>query len=84
VDVMVSGTLGILFAYLVLLIGSKYLIFKGLFYSGAVWYLYYPTITVVFMKATSINVQTAFINGLLAGLFGIVLAKAFGWLQTET
>ncbi len=84
VDIMVSGALGIIFAYLVPHIGSKYLLFKGFFYSGAFWYLYYPTITIAFLEEARIDVHTAVINGILAGLFGIVMAQAFGWLHTET
>jgi hypothetical protein len=84
VDVMISGALGIIFAYLVPFIGSRYLLFKGWFYAGAVWFLFYPTVTVLFLEKATMNVQTALINALLAGLFGLVLAKSFYCLHTRT
>ncbi len=84
VDAMVSAALGIIFAYLVPYIGSKYLLFKGWFYAGTIWYLYYPTISVVFLDEVNINVKTALINAIFAGLFGIVMAQFYSWLHTET
>ncbi len=48
-----------------------------------VWYLYYPTISVVFLDEVNINVKTALINAIFAGLFGIVMAQFYGWLHTE-
>ena len=84
VDVMISGTLGIIFAYLVLFIVSRYLLFKGWFYAGGVWFLFYPTVTVLFLEEAHINVQTALLNAFLAGLFGLVMAQSFYWLHTNT
>ena len=43
VDLMVSGALGIAFAFLVPVIGSRYLLFKGWFLTGAFWYIYDST-----------------------------------------
>jgi hypothetical protein len=83
VDVMVSGALGIGFAFLVTIIGSKYLLFKGLFYAGFLWYFYYPTIAIAFLERVDMNVQTAMINGILAGLFGLVMAQAYYWLHVN-
>lgn len=83
VDTMVSGALGIVFAYLVPFIGSGYLLFKGWFLTGAFWYIYYPLITIVALEDITINVQTHAINAFLAGLFGLVMARAFYWLYPE-
>ena len=81
VDIMVSAALGIGFAFLVPFIGSRYLLFKGWFITGAFWYIYYPLITIVALNEISINVQTHAINAFLAGLFGLVMALAFSWLH---
>lgn len=81
VEAMTSAVWGIIFAYIVLFIGSKYLWFKGFVYAGAFWYIY--VLTIFFLKEMNFNVQTALLNGLLAGFWGIVMAKAFGWLQTR-
>lgn len=83
VDLMVSGALGIIFAFLVPTIGSRYLWFKGWFLLGAFWFIYYPLITIGMLDKTEINVQTHVINGFLAGLFGLVLALVYGWLHRD-
>lgn len=77
VDLMVSGALGIVFAYLVIAIGSKYILFKGWFYASAIWYLYYPLISIVVLDKISPDVMTHIVNSIVAGLFGIVMAYAF-------
>ncbi len=82
-DLMVSGALGILFAFLVPYIGTRYLWFKGWFLLGALWFFYYPFITIAMLDKISINVQTHVINGIIAGLFGIVLAQAYYWLHRD-
>jgi hypothetical protein len=83
VDMMVSGALGIIFAFMVPYIGRRYLLFKGWFILGALWYLYYPLITMAMLDDVHINVQTHTINGIIAGLFGIVLAQAYYWLHPD-
>lgn len=83
VDLMVSAALGIIFAFLVPHIGSRYLWFKGWFLLGAFWFVYYPLIIIGMMKKIEINVQTHVINGLIASLFGLVLALAYRWLHRD-
>lgn len=84
VDAMISGVLGILFAFLVPVIGSKYLLVKGMIYSAVLWFIFYPTVTVLFLQVVPIDAQTAIVNAALAMLFGLVLAQAYYWLHTET
>ena len=81
VEAMTSAVWGVIFAYIVLAIGSKYLWFKGLVFAGLFWYIY--VLMIFFMQEMSFNVQTAFLNGVLAGFWGTVMATAFGWLQTR-
>lgn len=82
VEATTSAVWGVIFAYLVLLIGSKYLWFKGLVYAGLFWYIY--ALVIFFMQKISFDVQTAFLNGVLAGFWGIIMAIAFNWLQTRS
>ena len=85
VDMMVSGALGIIFAFLVPYIGIRYLLFKGWFILGAAWYIYYPVVTMgIVNKNIDLSVQTHLINGIIAGLFGLVLAQAYNWLHRDT
>jgi hypothetical protein len=82
-DLMVSGALGIIFAFLVPYIGSRYLWFKGWFVLGALWFIYYPLIIIGMLQEIDINVQTHVINGIIAGFFGLVLAMAYSRLHRD-
>ncbi|MEJ6949854.1 hypothetical protein [Natronospora cellulosivora (SeqCode)] len=81
VEAMTSAVWAVIFAYIVLFIGSKHLWFKGFVYAGSFWYIY--VLMIFFLKEVEFNVQTGLLNGLLAGFWGIVMAIAFGWLQTR-
>ena len=83
VDLMVSGALGVIFAFLVPAIGRRHLWFKGWFLLGVFWFIYYPLITIGILQEIEISVQTHVINGVLASLFGLVLALAYGWLHPD-
>ncbi len=80
---MVSASLGIIFAFIVPSIGSKYLWFKGCFMLGAFWYVYYPLILIGLKEEIHINVQTHIVNAIIASLFGLVLAVAYYRLHRD-
>ena len=74
---IVSGTLGIGFAYLVPRIGSSHLPFKGTVFSVAVWYIVYSTSTLFELPGTvPTPLNTAIIDGADAVIFGLSLAFA--------
>ena len=84
VDLIVSGILGIAFAYLVPAIGSRYLIFKGWFFATALWYMFYPLFLMILTdKIPDLSPLTSLTNAILAGLFGVVMALIYGWLTPE-
>ncbi|MEW6522212.1 MAG: hypothetical protein AB1445_01355 [Bacillota bacterium] len=85
VDLVVSGVLGVIFAFLLLGIGTKYLLLKGWFYATAIWYAYYPLLLMIMAEEVKVmDVRTSLINAILAGFFGLVMAAAYFWLTPQS
>lgn len=67
-----SGFLGVIFAFLIPVITSRNLYFKGLVYSAAVWFLIYGVTTLFRVPGTvPATVGTVFSNLISAFLFGL-------------
>lgn len=74
---IVSGTLGVGFAYLMPRIASSNLWLKGIIYSVAVWYVVYSVATLFELPGTiPIPLNTAITDGVAAVIFGLSLAIA--------
>ncbi len=84
VDLIVSGILGILFAFVLVVVGCRYLLFKGWFFATAVWYMLYPLVLMILTdKVPYLSPLTSLSNAILAGLFGLLMALIYGWLSPE-
>ena len=76
------SNLGIIFAYLILFIGSVSLLFKGWLYGGLTWFLLYGITLLYKVEATiPLHFDTAASDFIGASIFGLVLAWVLGWLD---
>ncbi len=80
-DLLFSGLVGVVFAYLVAGVSSKYLYFKAIAFAYMVWFSTSATVFLFDMSAlTSIGADTALSNVITTGIFGLVLAYVHGRL----
>jgi len=70
-----TGILGILFTYLILLFSPAYLLFKGVVYALAVWFLIYG-ITMLYKVQGTVPVNYSTVLGNITGatLYGLTLS----------
>lgn len=81
---IVSGILGVGFAYLVPRIANSNLGLKGMVFSGAVWYIVYSITTLFDLPGTvPTPLNTAITDGVAAVIFGLSLAVALPALTPE-
>ncbi len=70
-----SGLAGIVFAYLVIGVSSRYLYFKAIVYAYLIWFFTYAAILLFDITALkAININTALSNMVTVGIYGLVLA----------
>lgn len=76
-----AGTLGVIFSYLVPVLSSKYLLFKGLHFGIGVWFISYA-ITLLFKvpDLEDIPLKTAVTNLLASSLYGLIMTIMLRWL----
>jgi hypothetical protein len=79
-----TGFLGIIFSYLLLIIGSKYILYKGWFYSISVWFILY-SIGIMFevplLKTNTASTVTA--HAITATIYGLLLAATIAYLEKK-
>ncbi len=79
-----SGIMGIIFAYLITVVGSANYLFKGCIYGLAIFFGSYA-VTLLF-KVTQlipIRVDTVLSNIVTALIYGLVLAQSLHWLEKK-
>ena len=82
--ILVSGILGIIFAYWVLNITNRNLLFKGFIFSVTVWFAVYATLTLFQLPGTiPTPFKTAICDFVGAILFGLVLPLALRALTAK-
>ncbi len=78
------AVLGVIFAYLILGIGEKYLYFKGINYSLTLWFSFYAITHLYRMhELTTIDLGTAIGNFLGASVWGLCLVIVWQWLTRK-
>ncbi|HMM20413.1 MAG TPA: hypothetical protein PKA10_06715 [Selenomonadales bacterium] len=71
-----SGGLGVIFAYLLLLIESRNILFRGWLYAEAVWFLIYGVTTLFQVDGSfPLPLKTVISNSIAAAIYGLVLAQ---------
>lgn len=69
-----NGLLGVVFAYLVLLIGSDHLLFRGWMFSGVIWFVIYSVSTMFRIEGiVPLPLKTVISNFLIASIYGVGL-----------
>lgn len=82
--VLVSGVLGIFFAYWVLYVTSRNLLFKGWVFSATVWFAVYLTTTLFQVPGTiPVPFKTVICDFVGTTIFGLVLPLALRTLTAE-
>lgn len=77
-----TGLLGVLFSYLLLLIGSKFIIFKGISYSWTAWFMLYSVGILFEVPLLKINTaETVTIHAITALVYGLVLSISISYLE---
>lgn len=72
-----SGGLGVIFAYLLLLIGSQNLLFRGWLFAEAIWFLIYGITTLFKVEGTlSLPLKTVISNFIAGSVYGLALAQS--------
>ncbi len=80
--IMFTAVFGIVFAYLILLVGSKYLFIKGAIYGFVSWYLWYSMILMTFTEQVDVvTLSTSISNAVNAMIFGLVLSVVYNYLH---
>lgn len=79
------GFLGVVFAFLLAIIKSKNLLFKGTFYGSAIWFISYA-ITSLYQipELADISLNTSLSNFIGAALQGASLGYAFIYLEKKS
>lgn len=79
-----SAAAGIVFIYLLKVIGTKNLILKGWFFGVTIWFVAYIT-TELFkiQEFATISFASAVANFLVSSLYGIITAKAYSYLEEK-
>lgn len=82
VQIVFAGILGILFAYLIPLITSRYYLFRGFIFGLSVWFLIYSfTLLYGLHVIVPLEVLTAAVDFVGAGIYGLVLAASLHLLD---
>ncbi len=85
VSAVAAGFFGIIFYFLILLVGKKYLYFKGLLYGISAWYVWYSMILMVFSeKIDIITLSTSLSSTAVSSIYGLILALVYNNLYKET
>ena len=75
VQIVFTGILGILFAYLIPLITSRYYLFRGFIFGLSVWFLIYSfTLLYDLQGIVPLELLTAAVDFFGAGIYGLVVA----------
>lgn len=79
-----NGVLGIGFVYLLLVIGERYRVLKGLLYALTAWFVFYA-LSGLFQVAVLLPLapQTVVTNGVLAAAWGVTMAWLVGYFYIE-
>lgn len=79
-----AGTLGVIFAYLIPILSSKYFLFKGIHFGIGVWFFSYA-ITLLFKvpELMDISLKSAVTNFLASFVYGLVMAVVLRWLRAR-
>jgi Na+-transporting NADH:ubiquinone oxidoreductase subunit NqrB len=79
-----SGIMGIIFAYLITVVGSVNYLFKGCIYGLAIFFGSYA-ITLLFKVSPliPIHVDTVLSNIVTSLVYGVVLAQSLHWLEKK-
>lgn len=80
IQILFSGLVGIIFAYLITWLNSKNYILKGIVYGFAIWFASY-SIPILFKKINNVATGTALSNIISAVVYGIVLGATLKWLD---
>ena len=77
-----SAAAGIIFVYLLKVIGTKNLIYKGWFFGVSIWFFVY-IVTELFKipELETISFASAVANFLASSFYGIVMAKTYLYLE---
>lgn len=79
-----TGFLGVLFSFMLLLVGSKFILFKGITFAWAAWFILYSVgilFEVPLLKTnTASTVTTHFIT---ASVYGLTLAALTAYLEKK-
>jgi hypothetical protein len=80
--IMFTGFLGVVFSYLLLLFGSRYILYKGWCYSIAIWFILYSfgILFEVPLLATN-TASTVTAHAITATIYGLLLAAIIAYFE---
>lgn len=84
VQIFFVGILGVLFAYLIIIITSRNILLRGWLFGVAVWFSLYG-ITLLFhvQETIPVRLDTALTDFVGASVYGLVLALTLRWLEKK-
>ena len=84
-EIIFSGVSGIIFAYLIIRITNKNIIFKGWLFGVTIWFTTYVIMTLFKVRGLeAMDFSTAASDLFTSSLYGILLAYTLRWLDRKT
>lgn len=83
-QIFFSVMVGVLFAYLLPRIGSRYYLLKSWFYSASIWFVVFATGSLFKMPYLyKVSTQTILSNFIGSSIYGLVLGLTLNWLDNK-